>query len=194
VVTTGPVDGVGRPTLRTERLTLRPLRADDLPDLVAMNGDPEVMAYIMAPMTAAEVAAALPRWIAGEGDFGLWAGDTADGFTGIWFLSADDDGAAACETGWRLPRSAWGHGYAVEGATALLDHAFTTLGLERVWAETMAVNTRSVRVMERLGMSWVRTRLGEWEDPIPGWEQGEVVHEVTRDAWVRLRPEPGTRL
>jgi RimJ/RimL family protein N-acetyltransferase len=152
-----------------------------------MNADPEVMAYIGRPESADEVAAQLPGWVAGEGDFGLWAGETADGFAGIWFLTADPDDASAGETGWRLPRAAWGHGYAVEGAAALLDHAFTTLGLARVWAETMAVNTRSVRVMERIGMSWVRTRVGEWDDPIPGWEQGEVVHEVTREAWEERR-------
>ena len=121
-----------RQALSTKRLTLRPLLARDLPDLVAMNSDPEVMAHIGPPMTAAQVAADLPGWVAGEGDFGLWAGETADGFAGVWFLSADPDDARAGEIGWRLPRSAWGHGYAVEGAAALLDHAFSTLGLDRV--------------------------------------------------------------
>ena len=91
--------------------------------------------------------------------------------------AADPDDDRAGEIGWRLPRAAWGHGYAVEGAAALLDHAFDTLGLDRVWAETMAVNTRSRRVMERLGMTHLRTEVRDWEDPIPGWEQGEVVHE-----------------
>jgi RimJ/RimL family protein N-acetyltransferase len=169
-----------RPTLRTARLTLRPVRDDDLADLVAMNADPEVMAFIGPPQTAEEVAAELPGWVAGEGDLGLWAGDAADGFAGIWFLSADPDDPDAGETGWRLPRAAWGHGYAVEGARALVDHAFTTLGLHRVWAETMAVNTRSLRVMERLGMTYVRTYVDQWDEPIPGWEQGEVVHELRR--------------
>jgi len=60
-------------------------------------------------------------------------------------------------------------------------HGFVTVGLRRLWAETMAVNTRSRRVMERLGMRYVRTRVGEWDDPIPGWEQGEVVYELTRE-------------
>ena len=42
----------------------------------------------------------------------------------------------------------------------------------------MAVNTGSRRVMEKLGMRQVRTYVGEWEDPLPGWEQGEVVYEL----------------
>jgi RimJ/RimL family protein N-acetyltransferase len=68
----------------------------------------------------------------------------------------------------------------VEGASALVAYGFETVGLERLWAETMAVNTRSRRVMERLRMRHVRTDVREWDDPIPGWEQGEVVYELTR--------------
>jgi RimJ/RimL family protein N-acetyltransferase len=169
-----------RPTLHTDRLTLRPLATDDLGDLVAMNADPEVMAYISAPMTAARVAEELPTWVAGDGEFGLWVGLVDREFAGVWFLSADPDDDAAAELGWRLPRPTWGRGYAVEGAQALVDHAFDTLDLDRVWAESMAVNFPSRRVMERLGMTHVRSYVGEWHDPLPGWEHGEVVYELLR--------------
>src|SRR6478736_1528975 len=99
-----------RPTLHTDRLTLRPLAQTDLPDLVALNGDPEVMAFIGPPLSPEDVAAELPGWVAGHGDFGLWAGRTADGFAGVWFLSHDPDDPAAGEIGWRLPRQTWGRG------------------------------------------------------------------------------------
>jgi RimJ/RimL family protein N-acetyltransferase len=178
-----------RPTLRTARLTLRPLADDDLLDLVAMNGDPEVMRFIGPPMTAGQVAAELPGWLDGKGDFGLWAGLLDSGFAGVWFLTTDPHDTSAGEIGWRLPRRTWGHGYAVEGAGALVDHGLRTLGLTRLWAETMAVNTRSRRVMERLGMRHVRTYVGEGDDPLPGWEQGEGVYELTRDQWVARRTQ-----
>ena len=97
----------------------------------------------------------------------------------MWFLVPDPDDEAAAEIGWRLPRTRWGQGLATEGARALLTHAFETLGAERVWAETMAVNTRSRAVMERLGMRHTQTEVRDWEEPIPGWELGEVVYEVT---------------
>ncbi len=172
---------LNRPTLHTDRLTLRPLTDDDLPDLVALNGDPEVMRFITGrAMTPEEVATELPQLTRDERGLGLWSGGDAAGFAGVWFLVADPDDASAAEIGWRLPRGAWGRGLAVEGARALLDHAFGTLGRERVWAETMAVNTRSRAVMERLGMRHTRTDVRDWEDPIPGWEQGEVVYELTR--------------
>jgi RimJ/RimL family protein N-acetyltransferase len=177
--------GQMRPTLHTDCLTLRPMSGDDLDDLVAMNGDPEVMAYIGRPMSAAEVGAELPTLVKGHGDFGLWVGRVDDAFTGVWFLSHDPNDEGAGEIGWRLPRHAWGHGYAVEGARALVAHAFETVGLDRVWAETMAVNLRSRRVMERLDMTCVRTRVGTWDDPIAGWEEGEVVYELTSS-----RPRP----
>jgi RimJ/RimL family protein N-acetyltransferase len=168
-----------RPTLHTDRLALRPLGEGDLGDLVAMNGDPEVMAFICSPMTADEVEAELPDLVRDHGDFGLWAGLVNGQFAGVWFLSRDPEDPRAGEIGWRLPRHAWGHGYAVEGARALVAHAFDTLGLTRLWAETMAVNARSRQVMERLGMTHARTYVGEWDDPLPGWEQGEVVYELT---------------
>jgi RimJ/RimL family protein N-acetyltransferase len=168
-----------RPTLHTDRLTLRPLAEGDLDDLVAMNGDPEVMAFIGAPMTAEQVATELPDWVRGHGEFGLWTGLVDGTFAGVWFVSRDPDDECAGELGWRLPQARWGQGYAVEGARALLEHAVHTLGLTRLWAETMAVNARSRRVMERLGMTHVRTYVGAWDDPLPGWEQGEVVYELT---------------
>ena len=127
-------------------------------------------------------AAELADWVGGDGEFGLWAGETEGRFAGVWFLSRDPDNPRAGEIGWRLPRHAWGQGYAVEGSRALVAHAYDTLGLTRLWAETMAVNTRSRRVMERLGMTHVSTEVREWEDPIPGWEQGEVVYELTAPA------------
>ncbi len=170
-----------RPTLHTDRLSLRPLSDDDLTDLVALNGDGEVMRFITGrPLTAEEVAAELPRLTRSERGLGLWRGDDADGFAGVWFLVADPDDAGAAEIGWRLPRASWGRGLAVEGARALLSYAFETIGSERVWAETMAVNTRSRAVMERLRMVHTTTEVREWEDPIPGWEQGEVTYELTR--------------
>jgi RimJ/RimL family protein N-acetyltransferase len=177
-----------RPTLRTERLILRPLAEEDLPDLVAMNGAPGVMAFIGPLLTPEQVAVALPEWVRGHGEFGLWTGLAEGAFAGVWFLSRDPDDDRAGEVGWRLPRPSWGHGYAVEGAQALVAHAFGTLGLSRLWAETMAVNTRSRRVMERLGMAHVRTYVGDWGNPIPGWEQGEVVYELTRETQPSRRP------
>ncbi|MFG1799180.1 GNAT family N-acetyltransferase [Micromonospora carbonacea] len=92
-------------------------------------------------------------------------------------------GANQAELGYRLRRAAWGRGLATEGSRALLRHAFATVGLARVWAQTMAVNTASRRVMEKAGLRYVRTFHLDWDDPIEGTEHGEVEYELLRAEW-----------
>lgn len=87
------------------------------------------------------------------------------------------------ELGYRLRRAAWGRGYATEGSRALVRKAFTDLGARRVYAETMFVNTRSRRVMEKAGLSFVRVFHEEWDEALPGAEHGEVEYALTRDEW-----------
>ena len=47
-------------------------------------------------------------------------------------------------------------------------------------ASTMAVNAGSRAVLAKLGLRHTDTWFREWEQPIPGWEQGEVLYELTR--------------
>jgi RimJ/RimL family protein N-acetyltransferase len=102
-------------------------------------------------------------------------------------LNPSDDGEA--ELGYRLCRSAWGRGLATEGSRALVRHAFDTVGVRRVWAETMAVNDRSRAVMAKAGLRYVRTFHLTFDDPIPGTEHGEVEYELRREDWPRVRQE-----
>ena len=62
----------------------------------------------------------------------------------------------AVEVGWRFAPTAWGNGYATEGAAAALHEAFTTMGLDWVCSLPQADNPRSGRVAERLGMQLIR--------------------------------------
>lgn len=56
------------------------------------------------------------------------------------------------------------------------------MGFEKVVACTMAMNSGSRRVMEKIGMKHVRTV--PFEDAVfPGTEQGEVWYELTRSEW-----------
>ena len=70
-------------------------------------------------------------------------------------------------------------GYATEGARALISWAFETGYCSTITATTMAVNTASRRVMEKLDMKHVRTEFLEFENPLPGNEFGDVVYELT---------------
>ncbi len=75
-----------------------------------------------------------------------------------------------------------GRGFATEGALALIDALFEA-GATRVFAQTMAVNERSRRVMERCGLRYCRTFRLEFDDPLPGTELGEVEYDLTRAQW-----------
>jgi RimJ/RimL family protein N-acetyltransferase len=91
--------------------------------------------------------------------------------------------AGTAELGYRLLPEAWGMGYATEGARALVASAFTGLGLEQVVATTMTVNLASRRVLQKAGLSLVRTFLAAWPGYIEGAEHGDVVYAATRAAW-----------
>jgi RimJ/RimL family protein N-acetyltransferase len=136
---------------------------------------------------------ALTREAGPDGVLGYWAGVTAGvngrEFVGWWALHPAPDDDRQAELGYRLRRDRWGRGLATEGCIALLAHGFDTVGLDRIWAQTMAVNTGSVGVMTRIGMHLARTWVGEWNEPLPGWELGEVEYAVSRAEWTaRRRP------
>lgn len=61
------------------------------------------------------------------------------------------------ELGYRLRREAWDKGYGTEGSRALIQKGFVDLGVQRVVASTYQDNLASRRVMEKSGMSLVRT-------------------------------------
>ncbi len=124
------------------------------------------------------------------GTRGFWAAREkgAGAFLG-WFelRPLDDHDPAVAELGYRLNRAAWGRGYATEGARALVDKGFTDLGIQRVTANTMAVNTGSRRVMEKTGLTFLRAYTEDWPEAIEGSEHGEVEYVLTRAAWERDR-------
>jgi RimJ/RimL family protein N-acetyltransferase len=66
-------------------------------------------------------------------------------------LFALDLGNRRAEIGYALHRSVWGHGYAAEAVTGVVDHAFCELGLNRLEADIDPRNEASARLLERLG-------------------------------------------
>lgn len=175
--------------LRTARLELVPLADEHLPMEVELDADPEVMRYLGPPRSRAQVEAThrarLLRAQAVPG-LGYWAGLVGGEPVGWWLLlppDRPDQGPVAgqAELGYRLLRRWWRQGLASEGARELVRHAFDDLGLQRVFAETMAVNAGSRATMAAAGLTYVRTFHLEWDEPLPGVEQGEVEYALTRE-------------
>ncbi|MEU8899385.1 GNAT family N-acetyltransferase [Nocardia sp. NPDC048505] len=178
--------------LHTERLSLRHFTEDDAELLVELDSDPEVMRYLSGGVpTPPETIRGemLPRLLnqyrKWDNAFGIFAAhEKADGAFIGWFILRPEAGGPGdeVELGYRLRKAAWGAGFATEGSIALLHKAFTELGVRKVWAETMFVNHASRNVMEKLGMTHVRTYSPELP-AIEGSEHGEVRYEMTRADW-----------
>ena len=180
---------LSQPTLETERLVLVPANAGHLGLLVPLNADPTVMRFLLG--RAATPAETRAEWVrrlgaqsAPDRGLGYWIGFREGIFAGWWSASAFADDPTRAGLGYRLARTAWGQGLATEGARAMVDHAFTVDGIERVVASTMAVNTASRKVLHKVGLRHVDTWTGQWDEPLPGWEQGEVGYAIDRSAWV----------
>lgn len=155
--------------LRTDRLLLRGWRKSDLAPWAAMNADPDVREYFPGVLTREQSEASADRFQADldERGWGWWAVEVRGtgefiGFTG---LDPVEEGMpfSGVEAGWRLARTAWGHGYATEAARAVLDFGFDHLRLPEILAVTTATNLRSQAVMRRLGMT--RNPADDFDDP-----------------------------
>jgi RimJ/RimL family protein N-acetyltransferase len=187
-------NGCLAPVIHTERLRLVPLADEHLDLEVELDADPEVLRFIAGrARTREEVARshaermALTRKVPG---LGFWIAFTRAGgeFVGLMMLPPahgpdQPDDPTVADLGYRLLRRWWRQGLATEASLALLSHGFETVGVRRVIAQTMAVNAASRGVMSAVGMTYVRTYYPDFDDPLPGTEQGEVEYEITMEAW-----------
>jgi len=146
--------------LRTDRLRLRRWLAADLAPFAALNADPRVAEYLPGVLSRQESDAFVAR-IEAHFDlhgFGLWAvevcgGAPFAGFVGLSIPRFEAHFTPTVEIGWRLSAEQWGRGYATEGARAVLSFGFEVLRLEEIVSFTVLENTRSCRVMEKIGMT-----------------------------------------
>jgi len=189
----------GAPHLRTERLLLRGWRDEDREPYAAINADPQVREFFPELLTRAQSDAQIAVFdehFAAHG-FGMWALELRSsgeliGFAGMDLATYDAHFAPAIEIGWRLARSAWGHGYASEAAREALRFGFAELELEEIVACTTPANLRSRAVMERLGMT---------RDPGEDFDHPEiaaghplcahVLYRLSAERWRGFAPPPG---
>lgn len=104
-----------------------------------------------------------------EHGYGLWAveivgGAAFAGFIGLGIPHFKAHFTPCVEIAWRLAAEHWGHGFATEGARAVLAFGFEALGLAEVVSTTVPANLRSRRVMEKLGM--IHDPGGDFEHPL----------------------------
>jgi len=146
-------------TLSSQRLTVRRFRADDAEPFAAYRSDPDVARYQgwEAPYSLANAArlieslqGAVPG-AAGEG-FQFAVTLTATGLLiGDCYLHPACLDPGEAELGFTFAKAHQGRGYASEAVRCLLQYAFASLSLHRVFAVTYVQNKAARRLLERAG-------------------------------------------
>ncbi len=151
------------PVLETARLTLRPLRADDLPAHAAAMGDAETVRFLGGtPFTREDTwrkmltGPAMWDWLG----YGYWTAERREDGRAIGQIGFADfkrDIAPSVEgipeMGWVFARDVGGEGYASEGAAAALDWADRVLQAREIVAIIDPDNARSIRIAEKSGFA-----------------------------------------
>jgi RimJ/RimL family protein N-acetyltransferase len=142
------------PVLHTPRLILRPPVEDDLDGFAEMMADADHVRFVGGAATRSTawrlLATLAGSWaLKGYGMFSVIERETGRwvGRVGPW----KPEGWPGTEIGWGLSRAATGKGYALEAATACMDHAFDTLGWTDVIHIIDPANAPSIALARRLG-------------------------------------------
>jgi RimJ/RimL family protein N-acetyltransferase len=148
---------IDQPELRTPRLRLREIRADDADALWEIHSDPGVMRYWSTPAwTRREQATERVAFVRGQrerAEVYAWAvADAAsDRMIGSIALFELDLAHARASVGYSLHPAWHGRGLAQEAVRAVLAWAIDVRGLQRIEADADPRNAPSCRLLERLG-------------------------------------------
>jgi RimJ/RimL family protein N-acetyltransferase len=141
----------------SERLSFHEMNLDDLDDMTALLGHPNVMSYYPRPKTREEALG----WILwnqrlyAEHGFGLWlmrlrATGQFVGDCGLTMQTVE--GQTDVEVGYHVLPAHQRQGYAAEATRVCLQYAAETLDLARLIAIINPDNTASRRTAEKLGL------------------------------------------
>lgn len=146
--------------LHTKRLTVRPINEEDLIYLLEMNNDYDTMQFISSQFqltSANQECQSIKKQIAYYKEnpgFGLWMLDTDEDTIG-WVSLKYNEHVKGYEIGYRLRKAFWNKGYATEAVAGVLDYA-KEKELECVYAVAMKTNVASLKVMQKVGMTFDR--------------------------------------
>lgn len=156
--------------ITTERLILRLPEPRDRAALHAMWADPAVMAELgpVKDEAASDAVIAKHDGYRHEG-LGFWVVERRSdgamlGFCGLKRGDAHNPIAGEIEAGWIIDRPHWRQGYALEVMIAAIDWGWANFDAPRIVAITSAINIKSQRMMERLGMH--RLADGDYDHPL----------------------------
>jgi len=176
------------PTLTSGRVILRPLRPADASDILRVFSDPVAMRYWSSPPMSSPVEAT--RLIEeiqarqAQGGFFQWgvAQSGSDSVVGTCTLFQIVREHQRAEVGFILRSDLWGQGLAREAVAVMIAHAFDTLGLHRLEADTDPRNERCLKLLTRLGFREEGRLRERWH--VGGEVQDSVLLGLLREEWV----------
>ncbi len=146
----------GLPVIAGSNFTLRELRVEDAPSLLAMLTTEEVARFISPPPTTVEGFERFISWAQRErmaGNYACFA-IVPEGMTvaiGIFQVRSLEPGFATAEWGFAMGSAFWGSGIFAEGATLILDFAFDVIGAHRLEARAATANGRGNGALRKIG-------------------------------------------
>ena len=148
--------------IETARLWLRPFTLEDFPAYAALAANPGFQAWSASgPLDAEQARRKLEGFIAlyETRGFSKWAisvkpGSRIIGYCGLGL--EEIEGRSQPEFGYRLDPAFRNRGIATEAARAAIEDAFKRLDLSEIHAYAEAGNAASLRVLEKLGLSYLR--------------------------------------
>jgi ribosomal-protein-alanine N-acetyltransferase len=153
-------DGFSVIVLETDRVIVRQWVPDDWKRLRPLATDPRVLKYIGngEPWSDERIRGFVNGGIAMAKTRGwlLWPLIHKADSELIGFCGFNSGFAPEVEIGWWLRPEYWGRGLATEAARAVMSYGFETFGFPRLISVAQPANQRSIRVMEKLGMSFDR--------------------------------------
>jgi RimJ/RimL family protein N-acetyltransferase len=178
--------------IETPRLILRTWQDADVEPYWQINQDPKVLEFLLVPLSIEQVRDFIAKnnQIQLQKNYSLWAVELKEnrsliGFIGLNYTDWPAHFTPAVEIGWRLGSQYWGQGYATEGAVAVLEYGFTKVGLEEIVSFTVPMNERSIKVMQKIGMS--NTAEDNFLHPklTPDHKlSSHVLYRITKNIWL----------
>lgn len=147
----------------SNRLGFRNWIESDILPLASINADKETMRFFPSVQSEKQTREFISRMQKqfDQKNYCYFAVDLIETSSFIGFIGLSDqnypsDFTPCTDIGWRLDKRYWFKGYATEGAAACITHAKTNLNLPEIYAVASQINKTSIRVMEKIGMQYLR--------------------------------------
>jgi len=185
------------PVMEGGSVTLRELRQEDAPSLLAMLTTEEVARFMSPPPTDVQGFERFIAWTREERAAGRLAcfGVVPEGYNeaiGLFQVRQLEPGFVTAEWGVAIGSAFWGTGTYAESATLVAEFAFDMLGVHRLEARAAVINGRANGALQKIGA--VQEGVLRRSFLKNGQYLDQILWSILREDWLRSRPGPRVRI